>query len=214
MSEKYSFPLIGAEIPQSDEYYRILFSGVEKKFQNSGPKSIAVTSAIKGEGKTTTTVQLAKVAVRDFGKKILLLEGDLRSPQLSSILMVSNKSQEGQAILRTTVPGLDVMTLSKIIKNKKVSGPAFATGLKKIIETVSSSYDYILVDCPPILPMVDMHIIAGIVDGIILVVRAEGPSRSMVNNALGSIPREKILGVVLNAVNSRWPNYGYGYGQY
>ena len=125
-----------------------------------------------------------------------------------------NRDQEGQAILKSAIPGLDVMTLSHIIKNKKVTGPNFATGLKKIIDTVSNSYDFIFVDCPPVLPMVDMHIIAGVVDGIIMVIRAEGPSRSLVNSALGSIPKEKIIGVVLNGMKSRWPRYGYGYGQY
>ena len=80
MSDIFSFPTIELDYSETDEYYRILFSGVERKIKNGEIKSIAMTSALKGEGKTTTIIQLAKVAARDYGKKILLLEGDSKSP--------------------------------------------------------------------------------------------------------------------------------------
>lgn len=210
MSEKYPLPTVGPETAPTDEYYRILFSSIENKIQGSSARTIAVTSSIKGEGKTTTITQMAKIAARDFGKKVLLLEGDSLNPQLHSI--VANKPSERQAVGHTLIEGLDVMTLSNVINNKKINGPAFAYGLRKIIDAVSGSYDYILVDCPPILPLVDMRIIADVVDGIIMVIRAEGPSRSLVKSALKSIPAEKVLGVVLNGIMTKWPTYGYGYG--
>ncbi len=213
MSKKDSRSGVDPKIVPADEYYRILFSRIERRINGDEIKSIAITSAVKGEGKTTTITQLAKVVVRDFEKRVLLLEGDAINPSLNSIL--ASKSREGQAIGSTAIRGLDVMTLDNVIKNKKVNGPAFAAGLKKVIETVSNSYDYILVDCPPVLPLVDMQIIAGIVDGIIMVVRSEGPSRSVVKNALASLPKDKILGVVLNGMKTRWStSYLNGYGYY
>jgi capsular exopolysaccharide synthesis family protein len=212
VSEKYSTSVIDPEVSPADEYYRILFSGIKRRIEGGKVKSIAVTSAIKGEGKTTTVMQLAKVIARDFEKRVLLLEGDITNPSLNSILV--NKPREGQAIGTTIINGLDVMTLGHVIKNKKMNGPAFASGLKKVIETVSNGYDYILIDCPPVLPMVDTQIIAGIVDGLIFVIRAEGPSRSLVKSALKSIPKEKVLGVVLNGMKTRWSSYQRGYGYY
>jgi len=130
---------------------------------------------------------------------------------LSALVKTSVKQGEDQAIALTSIPGLYVMTLDNIIKNKKINGPAFGNGLRKIIEMVSVSYDYILVDCPPVLPVVDTQIIAGIVDGIILLVRAEGPSRNLVRKALEGIPREKVLGVVFNGAKSRQLKYSHEY---
>ncbi|MHB8481178.1 MAG: CpsD/CapB family tyrosine-protein kinase [Nitrospiria bacterium] len=209
-SDKNPLLTVGLEIAPTDEYYRILFSSIEKKIKGNGARTIAVTSSIKGEGKTTTITQMAKIAARDFEKKVLLLEGDALNPQLHSIVL--DKPKERQAIGHTVIERLDVMTLSNVLNNKKINGPVFANGLRKIIDTVSGAYDYILVDCPPILPLVDMRIIARVVDGIIMVIRAEGPSRSMVKEALKSVPAEKILGVVLNGITTKWPTYGYGYG--
>lgn len=209
MAEKYLLPTMAPDLAPSDEYYRILFAGIEKKCTRGYPRTIAVTSTMKGEGKTTTVTQLSKIAARDFGKKVLLLEGDSKSPQIH--LVLGNLPSDGKAIGSTQIKGLDVMTLDNVIKNKKINGPAFSAGLKKIIEAVSQGYDYILIDCPPILPLVDMQIIAEMVDGILMVIRADGPSRSFVNSALASIPKEKLLGVVLNGVTTGLPGYGYGY---
>jgi len=197
------------DLAPTDEYYRILFAGIEKKCIGKVPRVIAVTSTVKGEGKTTTVTQLGKIAARDFNKRVLLLEGDSKSPQIH--LVLGNRPEDGKAISSTLIKGLDVMTLEKVIMNKKINGPAFSNGLKKVIETVSNRYDYILIDCPPILPLVDMQIIAGMVDGILMVIRADGPSRSFVNSALSAIPKEKLLGVVLNGVKTGIPGYGYGY---
>lgn len=208
MQNSYTNLMVDSELSPSDEYFRILFLKIVKKIGEKG-KSILITSALKGEGKTTTIIQLAKVAARDFEKKILLLEGDAKNPQLSSIADLSDKQREGHAILNTAIPGLDLMTLDKIIKNRKINGPVFVNGLKKIIEMFWDSYDYILVDCPPVLPLVDTEIIAGIVDGILLVVKAEGPAKRLVKKALETLPKEKVLGVVFNGVQSKWQKYGH-----
>jgi capsular exopolysaccharide synthesis family protein len=207
---KYPFPLFVQENLPTDELYRVLFSNIERRIKEKPIRSIAVTSAVKGEGKTTTIIQLAKIAARDYGKKILLIEGDLRNPQLNAIPV--SKPEADRAIGDTIVEGLHVMTLANITKNKAINGPTFANGIKKIIETVSNSYDFIFVDCPPLIPLVDMQIIANVVDGIIMVIRAEGPPRSLVNNALESIPREKVIGVILNQVKHSWSQSGYAYG--
>lgn len=206
---KLPFPSLSAEPQESDELYRILFSNIERKINGRPYKSIALTSTVKGEGKTTTIIQLAKVGARDFGKRILLLEGDLKNPQLNSL--ISNHERADRAIGETPIQGLEVLTLGNITKNRNINGPAFASGLKKVIETVSSGYDYVFVDCPPIMPLVDMQIIGQVVDGVVIVIRAEGPSRNLVIKAMEAVPKEKILGVVFNGMHLTFPQYGYGY---
>jgi capsular exopolysaccharide synthesis family protein len=209
MADKKIEQRLGLEPFVTDEYYRVLFSNVERKIHGSQTKSIAVTSTVSGEGKTTTVIQLAKVAVRDFGKKVLLLEGDFRNPQLH--LLVKAASKTDRAIVESTIKGLDVMPLEKTTRNLSIKGPAFANGLKIIIDSVCNTYDYVFVDCPPILPLVDMQIIGGVVDGIILVVRAEGPDRNMILNGIEGLPKQKILGIVFNGAKLAWPKANYNY---
>jgi protein-tyrosine kinase len=210
LSNQHPRIIINPEVTPMDEFYRGLFLKIDKKM-GPGSKSILITSAIKGEGKTTTIIQLAKVAARDFEKRVLLLEGDVKNPQLSGLVDITERHREDQAISETTIPGLFVMTLDNIIKNKRISGPVFGNGLKKIIEMVSPSYDYVLVDCPPVLPVVDTQIIAGIVDGIILLIRSEGPTRNLVRKAIEGIPKEKILGVVFNGAKIKTSKYIHPY---
>lgn len=200
---------MGLEDLPTDEIYRILFSNIERRISERPAKSIAVTSAVKGEGKTTTAIQLAKVMARDFGRRVLLLEGDIKNPQLGSIPL--EKDAGGQAIRKTAIKGLEVMNLASITKSKPMNAPTFAGGLKKIVETVSESYDFILIDCPPVMPMVDMQIIAKFVEAILVVVRVQGPPRSLVNKALDSLPREKIIGVAFNGAENALSQYGYPY---
>ena len=193
-----------------DEYYRVLFSRIESnKKEGVKVKSIAVTSAVGGEGKTTTIIQLAKVTARDFGKKVLLVEGDFRNPQLH--LLVKNGGKSDSAILETSIKGLDVMPLEKTAKNFSGKGLSFANGLSKVIESASHSYDLVLVDCPPVIGLVDTQIIANSVDGIILVVRADGPNRELVANGVEGLPKNKLLGIVFNGMKIVWPRSLYEY---
>jgi capsular exopolysaccharide synthesis family protein len=205
----------------TEEFYRVLFSGMERRLNGRPVKSIAVTSSVKGEGKTTTVIHLARVAARDFGKKVLLLEGDLKNPQFSRYWtnpdgvglyqVLTQQVEFDKAILDTGQERLDAMPVGRVDKNRSVSGSILFRGLRNVIQEATSRYDYVFVDSPPILPLVDMRIIANAVDGVIMVVCAEGSPRSVIIKSVESIPREKILGVVLNGVKVSWSGYTYGY---
>lgn len=206
-----------------DELYRILFSSIERRIGPRAVNSIAVTSATKGEGKTTTVINLARVAARDFGKRVLLLEGDLKSPQfhrfwaredgvgLYHILTQKVQIDQATGVKVTDIEGLDVIPLGDIIESGEANRSVLIHSLNRVIQRASSRYDYVFVDCPPILPLVDMQVIGDAVDGVIMVVQVEGPPRSLVRKALGMIPEEKVLGIVLNRVKKVWPGYSYTY---
>ncbi len=207
----------------NDELYRILFSGMEHRIGIRSMRSIAVTSAIKGEGKTTTVINLARVAVRDFGKRVLLLEGDLKNPQFhrhwpiqDGIGLYHILTQQAQIdltakVIVTDLEGLDVMPLGNITNRQDANKSFLIQGIKRVIQRAPSRYDYIFVDSPPVLPLVDMQIIAEAVDGVIMVVQAEGPAQSLVRKAFEKIPHNKILGIVVSKVRTSWSQYSYGY---
>jgi capsular exopolysaccharide synthesis family protein len=207
--------------PIPSEIYRILFSSMERRILGKSIKSIAVTSATQGEGKTTTVVQLAKTAVQDFGRRVLLLEADLRNPRFQAYWtkpdgiglyhILSQRISPSVAIGPSDIDGLDILPAGETVKKQNFSGSMLANGLRKVLEDAESQYDFILVDCPPILPLVDMRIIAPQVNGVLMVVRAGGPPRSVVRHAAQTLQREKVLGLVFNSVDMVWPQYGYGY---
>ena len=214
-------PVVEPIDPASSEFYRVLFSSMERRMGEKPVKSIAVTSAVKGEGKTTTAIQLARVSARDFGKRILLMEGDLKNPQfhrywtkteeIGLYHVLTQQASLDQAIHPTDVEGLEVMPLGTAAMAGAVNASLLAQGFRGVVQAASGRYDYVVVDSPPVLPLVDMRIIAEAVDGVVMVIQADGPPRSLVAKALEAIPREKVLGVVFNGVTTIWPRYTYGY---
>jgi capsular exopolysaccharide synthesis family protein len=221
VQRKLPVPDVGRADMITEEFYRVLFSGMERRLDGKSVKSIAVTSAVKGEGKTTTVIHLAMVAARDFGKRVLLLEGDLKNPQfhrhwtrpdgVGLFQLLTQQVEFDKAIMETGQEGLHVLPVGRVDKTRSVSGSILFRGLRNVIEYAVARYDFVFVDCPPILPLVDMRIIGNAVDGVIVVVRADGPPRSVIVKSVESIPREKILGVVLNGVKVSWSGYTYGY---
>ena len=221
MQEKLPGPLLNVIDSGSSELYRVLFSGLMRQIADRPIRSIAITSSVKGEGKTTTAIHLARVAARDFGKKVLLLEGDLKNPQFGKrwsnpegtglYHLLTKEATLEAAIQMTDQEGFEVLPAGRFSKKQDDSGSALALGLKRILQEVSVRYDFVFVDCPPVHPLVDTRIIAEAVDGVIMVIQSEGPPRSVVASAVESLPSGKVLGVVLNGMKTVWPRYSYGY---
>lgn len=221
MSKGVPGPLTESVVNPTDEIYRVLFSSIERRIGGRPIKTIAITSAVKGEGKTTTAIHLARSAARDFGKRVLLVECDLKDPKFNRYwswpngygfyhILIRQVSFE-RAVQATDVPGLEVLPLGRTEKAAGVKGSVLSDGLRRIFEAADGRYDLLLIDAPPAVPLVDVRIIAEEVDGILMVVQAEGPPRSLVEKAVAAVPREKVLGVVFNGVKSNWFGYSYGY---
>lgn len=221
MKNEVPAPLVQVMDSESSEIYRVLFASLARRADEREIKSIAFTSSVKGEGKTTTAVHLATVAARDFGKRILLIEGDLKNPQIQRrwphpegkglYHVLAQEDSFDSAVVITDQDGLEVMPAGRLGKEQRDSASVLSFGFKKIVQEASGRYDYVFVDSPPILPLVDMRIIADAVAGVVMVIRAEGPPRSLISKAVATIEREKIIGVVFNGAKSAWPGYIYGY---
>jgi len=204
------------------EAYRIIrtnfvFGAVDKSL-----KVFQVTSAVKGEGKTTTTVNLG-ISLAQVGLRILLVDADLRRPSLHKTLrlgsnerglsqILQNQMSLDEVIRATPIPNLQAITSGGIPEHPSelLSSPLMNNFIIKAREL----FDVVLIDSPPVISVADAPVIASHVDGTLLVVRAGYIPRRLTLQAKKSVEavNGKVLGVILNGVSSaHHPYYYYRY---
>ncbi len=188
------------------------------------PKTLLVTSALPQEGKTTTTVNLGAAFARLGTHKTIVVDCDMRRPSVHKATGV--KKEPGLAQYLTgqmdlnevikevpDVPNMHVITCGPIPPN-----PAellISSTLGELITRLSSEYEFVVVDSPPIVGVSDARILASQVDGVILVTRANETPREAVRDAKALLTSAsgRVLGVSLNGVDLAQGGYGY-YGYY
>lgn len=206
------------------EGFRTLKTSITLSAKDS--RCIAVTSAEQGEGKTTTTVNLA-ASYAQTGVRTLLIDADMRRPGLSRALNV--KGQGGlsevlraendlvdvcrERIVATEVNGLDVLPCGPRMMNAGMllSMPT----LPELIDWATSQYDQVIIDCPPVLPVSDALIVGRYVDGMVFVINPDKTHRRNIVRAVDQVRSGglKIVGVVANAsLADEGKEYGYKYG--
>jgi succinoglycan biosynthesis transport protein ExoP len=186
-------------------------------------RSLLVTSAAPGEGKTTTAANLA-TAHAEQGKKTLLIDGDLRRPSvhrnfnLPSVVGLSN-------VLLGEIPWRDALVKVEGLEDLHIlpAGPPsrrasdlIGRGLAELLEEASSDYDLVVLDAPPLLGFAEPLQMATAVDGVIVVARAGQTSRKAVASVLATLNRlrAKVVGLVLNEVHKELSDSYYYYGYY
>ncbi|MFQ5466241.1 MAG: polysaccharide biosynthesis tyrosine autokinase [Thermodesulfobacteriota bacterium] len=200
------------------EQYRILFTRIEHICAAGSVKCIGITSAVKGEGKTVTALNLGYLIAGEFKKKVLVIECDLRNPTITTrylaepgqpglVDVLNSEASVDEATVRVGSSGLHIIQAHHSVKNStKLLGDP---GLKTVMERCRDEYDYVLIDCPPILNMADVNIISKVLDGLLLVVRAGKTPRDMVQKAVKSVSQNKFIGIALN--DSEAPSKKYYY---
>jgi capsular exopolysaccharide synthesis family protein len=202
------------------ESYRLVRSNLLLSAAERPPGVILITSMSPSEGKTITTVNLARILVQG-GKKVLVIDCDLRRPRIHSLFAL--KSDNGLSSYLTgntpnamisSVPGEEIDVL---VSGPKPPNPAELLGSKKMEELVSmvrERFDFILLDSPPVQAVTDSLALSRIADGTIVVVRFGKTSYEMLNSGLKKIAdvRGALLGFVLNGLKvSESRGYYYGY---
>jgi len=194
-------------VPEA-EAFRVLRTQVLQRTKCSGSNTIMVTSALPGEGKTLAAINLAFTLARDFQHTVLLVDGDLKKQSVHKYLGCA--SEKGLVdYLADGLPVSELITWPEIEKMTVISGgrsfheSAEILGsprMKELIAEMKRRYPerYILFDVPPILTGADALTFAPLVDQVIVVVRAGKTSTDDVKKALQFLPKEKILGFVLN----------------
>ncbi len=194
------------------EEYRALYARLEQINRARGRKKvISITSAGIGEGKTTTAVNLAYVIARGFGRKVLLIEGDLKKPGLSQFFHVEERAPglvdilTGEAEFNSCLSRLDNTGLYMVLAGRAVDNSSeilALPGFSTLLTALRDRFDYILIDSPPVLPFADMTVLGGIVDGIVFVVRAGKTPRHLVRTAIKDLGEAGVMGMVLNDSDS------------
>jgi capsular exopolysaccharide synthesis family protein len=200
------------------EAYRTIRTNIQFASVTSDVQVILTTSSSPSEGKTSTSANLA-VVYAQAGKKVLLIDGDLRKPQLhqrfrvsnlnglSSVLIKERTLQE--CIVNAGTPGLYLLPSGPIPPNpaEMLSSATFAALLKHCREV----FDFVIIDAPPVLPVADALIVSNLVDGVVFVVDSQSTNRVLAKKAVQALEKvnAKILGVVLNRVKRKTADYYY-----
>lgn len=217
-------PLIVQDDPRSPRAES--FRGLRTNLQfldMGGRSSFVVTSSVSSEGKSTSTINLA-IALADAGKRVALIDTDLRKPKVAEYL-----SMEGGAGLTDVLIGRAKLTevmqiwgqrsLYVLPAGKIPPNPSELLGsaqMHELLAVLEREFDVVLCDAPPLLPVTDAAILARATSGAIVIVSAGRTSRNHLAGAIEALTTvgAKIAGVVLTMVPMRGPDsyYGYGYG--
>lgn len=204
------------------EELRLLRARVHTFCQEKGLNCIALSSALPGEGKSTVTVGLATALARERGRRVLLIEADLRRPSIAQILGLPPAPglSEWLAAALDQVPvrlyengGFFVLTSgeAEFDKPESLGSPL----MEALLRSARDSFDFVLVDSPPVLPVADTILMQDLLDGFLLVARSRQTPREAILDALGRLRSDKILGVVLNDHKEYRHSYQtYGYDRY
>jgi succinoglycan biosynthesis transport protein ExoP len=220
--------LVSYSRPQSQisEAYRSLRTSLLLSQAGHPPQIILVTSSLPREGKTTGAVNLA-VTLAQLGDRTLLIDADLRKPGVTHALNLPKGNYAGLSSYLAGVSSLDLVTVPHpVITNLSVmpTGPIppnpadllSSDRLRQAILQLRKEYKFIVVDSPPIMAATDAVILSVLVDGVLLVVRSgETPKEAFARTRdLLAAVKCRMLGVVLNAVDSSAPDYYYSYRYY
>lgn len=196
-----------------------------------GRASFVVTSSVPSEGKSTTTINLA-IALADAGKRVALIDTDLRKPKVAEYLGIEggagltdvliNRARVGDVMLPWGQRSLYVLPAGKVPPNpSELLGSA---QMHTLLEVLERDFDVVLCDAPPLLPVTDAAILAKATSGAIVIVASGQTNRHQLDGAMDALQTvgAKVAGLVMTMVPTRGPDayyaygagYGYGYGYF
>ncbi len=205
------------------EAYRSVRTALQFSTESGVPSVLVITSTQPGEGKSTTAKSLA----RNFallGKRVLLVDADLRNPSLHRVFELDNTmglsnclsgaAKPGQCIHRVDQAGISVMLSGPLPPNpaELLAGPRMIS----LLTQASERFDQIIIDAPPVLGLADAPILGNLAKGTLLVVEAGRTRVGAVHTTIKRLlsARTRLLGAVLTKFDAKSAGYGYGYGGY
>ena len=217
----------GRSAGPSEEAYRVLRSNLLVSIEALERPTVIVTSAVAGEGKTSTCAGLAR-SLAAAGLNVVVVDLDLRHPDVHRHLgghnevgvtdvLLEHRRLE-QCLQRVELgSGASGRFLYLLATGSAVANPTELLGSRRtarLLENLSQQADIVLIDTPPVVPVADTLVIGRMVAGALLVAEARRTPVPVVNRAKDALTRNqtRLLGVVLNKVDHRDVGYGYGYG--
>lgn len=203
------------------EQYRFLRNKLVQLQRQHSIKKLLVTSSVPGEGKTLTACCLAGILAQESRKQVLLVDADLRKPRASASLGVNGTKIDGglsrllggaatleESFYRASGQDFFFLPSGPVLENPSelLSSP----NLEEVITRLAATFDWVVIDSPPVLALADAMRMAPLCDAVLLVVLANRTSSKLIHQAIQMIGRENICGVVLNRVpNVRSSQYHY-----
>lgn len=223
-TERVNPHLVAITQPDSPycEEYRSLRTHVLHKSQKQKLQSIVIASVGPSEGKSITALNLSWLLAQTSGVSTLVIDSDLRMPSLTDYLnikaeiglseVLEGTSSLEDSIIRLEPAGLHLLPGGRARSDvaELLSGAKF----KEILREAYTMFDYVIIDAPPLGIFTDAAVLINHADGAILVVRADHTSYKDIERVLESLPREKMLGAILNQSEetlTRENYYNYGY---
>ncbi len=205
------------------EQYRILAMRVRQQCDAAQSKTIVVTSAAGGEGKSLTAINLATALASSSEARVLLIDADLRKPRMAEYLNLTvsadggfhnllQKGGQADAYV-VAVRQLHVIPCGNIGHGNPVAVLS-SPKARALFDQLKQQFDYIIVDAPPVLPIADSYILAGLADKVLFVVRARQTPRELFQHAIENFEAGNLLGAVLNDVDYQRSRYAYAYEYY
>src|SRR6267378_421243 len=213
--------LVAITQPRSayNEQFRSLRTRVLQAGEHQQVRTIVITSAGIGEGKTLTAMNLAWLLAQTEGVRALLIDSDLRQPCASNYLgidlpvglseVLGGDIPLADAIVRLKPAGLYLLPGGRARDDvaELLSGPTYA----RVLKEARRLFDYVIIDAPPLGIFTDANVLIDKADGALLVIRSGKTKYAMVDRLLNQLPRERMLGVVLNRVDEELDTASYYY---
>jgi polysaccharide biosynthesis transport protein len=218
-------PIVTIDNPDcvAAEQYRVIAMKVQQQCDAVQAKTIILTSAAGSEGKSLTAINLAAALSATTDGRVLLIDADMRKPKIAEYLKMAVPSDKGFYNLlvhsdgnaeryMTQYQGLTVIPgcVSQANPVAALSSPK----ARALFEQFKQQFTYVVVDGPPVLPIADSHILAGLSDKVLFVVRARRTPRELFQHAIEGFDPANVLGAVLNDVDYQRSRYAYAYEYY
>jgi capsular exopolysaccharide synthesis family protein len=213
--------LVAITDPRSPEceQFRALRTRLLQAGERENKRAFVITSAGAGEGKTLTTLNLAWLLAQTDGATALVIDADLRQPCAADYLgieaqfglseVLTGETKLTQAILKLSPSGLHLLPGGAAREDvaELLSGPRFG----RLLDEARKLFDYVIIDAPPLGVFTDANLLINRADAALLVVRASATRYSVVDRLLEQLPRERMLGVVLNRAERKPEDTSYYY---
>jgi capsular exopolysaccharide synthesis family protein len=199
------------------EQFRTLRGRIDALASERPIRTLVVSSPMAGEGKTTAAINLSAVTAMSVGRRVLLVDSDMRKPKVHQALGLRPEAGlaevlTGEVALNDAIIKVEGLNLEVLAVRGRPSNPSellSSPSMREMVAEVAERYDRVILDTPAALGVPDAKAVAELVDGVVMVVLADVTSQQDVEAALELLGRGRLLGVVLNGAHVDHGRYGY-----
>jgi capsular exopolysaccharide synthesis family protein len=196
--------------PVSLEQYRRLAAVLHQAQVDRGIKTVMIASAFSGEGKSLTSANLALTLSESFRRRVLLVDADLRRPNLHDVFQIPNLEGLSDGLKSKSVRKMPLVEITPTLAllpggrpDPDPVGGLTSERMKHVLQQASERFDWVILDTPPVVLLPDGNLLAAMIDTVLLVVAAGRTPCGAVERAVAAIGRDRIIGTVLNFVDAK-----------